>query len=289
MTFIVLLLALLAERFLLDQRDWRKTDWFQRYYLALAHHPQGGWITSRFWGPAAVLTPALAAVALFQWFVGDSLGGIPAFLFGLAVLIYCLGPDDLDNQATDFLYAQERGEQEKARLAAAKLCDGEPADSPAGLVRQVREAILYQSNRRIFGVIFWFLILGPLGAALYRMSRYLLQTQEETGSEEFFQGRQRLVFILDWVPTRALVLAFALAGNFENTLEAWRRWERQRPAEFRGEEAQGLLIQAGNGALMIQDEDDEEANSAQVEAALSLVWRSLTVWLVILGLLTLIF
>lgn len=288
MTFIVLLLALLAERFLLDQREWRKADWFQRYYSALGRHPQMGWATSRYWGSLAILGPVLIAVLLVQGLLGGVLGGLPSFLFALAVLLYCLGPEDLDNEAADFLYAQGRGEEEKARLAAARISESEPADTAAGLVRQVREAILYQSNRRIFGVIFWFLLLGPLGAVLYRLARYLPRSLEGSKSEEYAQGLRRLIRILDWFPSRALVLSFALAGNFENTLEVWRRWEKQ-PVEVHGEEAQGLLIQAGNGALMIQDEDNEEENSAQIEAALSLVWRSLVVWLVILGLLALIF
>ncbi|MBU0499857.1 MAG: regulatory signaling modulator protein AmpE [Gammaproteobacteria bacterium] len=288
MTFIVLLLALLAERFLIDQREWRKADWFQRYHSTLAHHPQGGWTTSRFWGSLAILAPVLVAIALAQWVLAGLLGGLLSFLFAFAVLLYCLGPEDLDNEAADFLYALGRGEEEKARLAAARICDGEPAGTAVGLVRQVREAILHQSNRRIFGVIFWFLVLGPLGAALYRMARCLPQGLAGSPSEEYAQGRRRLIHILDWLPSRALVLAFALAGNFENTLDAWRGWEKQ-PMEVHGEAAQGLLIQAGNGALMIQDEDNEEENPAQIEAALSLVWRSLAVWLVILGLLALIF
>lgn len=286
MTFIVLLLALLAERFLLDQREWRRMAWFPRYLDAFNHYPQMAWAKDHLLGAVAVLAPVLVGVTLLQWGIAAIFGGLVDFLFALAVLLYCLGPEDLDNQTSDFLYAQDRGEQERAKLAAAKLCDDEPSDSAAEQVNQVREAILYQANRRLFGVIFWFLILGPLGAFLYRLSRTLLQAALADGmGAEFLLGRRRLLWILDWLPARLLVIAFALAGNFENTLGAWRRWK----PESQEDEAKSLLVQAGNGALMIADEDDEEANPAQVEAALSLVWRSMVVWLVILGLLAMIF
>ena len=47
------------------------------------------------------------------------------------------------------------------------------------------------------------------------------------------------------------------------------------------------MIHAGNGALMLNEEEEgEEADVAHIEAALSLVWRALVVWLVVIGLLS---
>ena len=224
MTFVVLLLALLAERFLLDQKEWRQADWFERYLNTLTQHQYGGWITSRYWGALITLAPLLVMVALVQAAIDGLAAGIFSFLFAVGVLLYSFGPDDLDNQTADFINAQQRGDEDNAKLFAAKLCQCEPADSPVDRLRQVREAVFVQSNQRIFAVIFWFLVLGPLGAILYRLSRRLVQlrkTDEE--SQTFNQGSQRLIYILDWLPARAVTLGFALVGNFENTLYRWRQ------------------------------------------------------------------
>lgn len=289
MTIVVLLLALLTERFLLDQYEWRQAGWFERYFNMLISHQYGTWIPSRYWGALVVLAPLLLIVGIIQGIICGVAGGVLTFLFAVAVLLYCLGPDDLDTQTADFINAQEQGDEDKAKQLTHALCQCEPAESAADRMRQVREAIFVQSNQRIFAVILWFLILGPMGAVLYRYARHLMPLQRtDDESQTFNQGIQRLIFILDWLPARIVAFTFALAGNFENTLYRWRNWSAESSDGAPGE-AGDLLVNVGDGALMIEkEENDAEADTTTgIEAALSLIWRTLVVWLVLIGLIDL--
>jgi membrane protein required for beta-lactamase induction len=204
-------------------------------------------------------------------------------------LLYCLGPDDLDTQTADFINAQEQGDEDKAKQLTQALCQCEPSESAAERMRQVREAIFVLANQRIFAVILWFLVLGPLGAVLYRFARQLARLQRaDEEAQVFNQGVQRLIFILDWLPARVMAFTFALAGNFENTLYRWRNWSSES-SDGTPAEARDLLINVGDGALKIEKGDDniEEDESASIEAALSLIWRTLVIWLVLIGLIDL--
>ncbi len=291
MTFVTLLLALLAERFLLDQQGWRQADWFPRYFDILKRNDFGAWTTSRYWGSLVVLAPPLLLVGFIQANIEGYLGGLLSLLFALVVVVYCLGPDDLDNQAADFIDAQDRNDDDNAKIFAGQLCECEAAESKTGRIEQASDAVLFQANQRIFAVVLWFLILGPLGAVFYRLSRHLvkckLDDNDNEGGNVFMQGVQRLIFILDRLPARATAASYALAGDFEQTIASWRQWRQDRTEAY-SEEARGLLVQTGNGALLLNgNDDDDEQSTNRVEAALSLVWRSLVVWLAILALVSL--
>ena len=285
MTFVVLLLALLAERFLLDQYDWRQARWLERYFVTELSHHYRSWISDRYWGALIILTPPLLLVGLlqgaFEGIAGDSL----SFIFAVAVLLYCFGPDDLETQAADYINAEERGDHDNAKVFAQTICQCEPANTPAERMRQVHESAIVQYNQRIFAVILWFLILGPLGAVLYRFSRQLgrfISKDSEPGP--YAQGINQLLHILDWLPARLMVIAFALVGSFDGVMHRWRKWDIEQRDNY-DEEAEGLLINASEGALMIEQQrtDDEETETAQLDSAMSLAWRTLVVWIILLG------
>ena len=284
MTFVILLLALLTERFLLDQHNWRQAGWFNQYINKVIQSEYGAWVTSRYWGAIIVLAPILLLLGIAQSYVADEMGQLFSFLFAFGVVLYCLGPDNLDNQAADFIDAQERDDKVRSNLFAGKLCECEPSESPSERIHQVSNAIMFQANQRIFAVVLWFLILGPLGAVLYRLTRHLHNYDidaEESGI--FKDGARKLLYILDWLPARATDLSYAIAGDFEHTLSSWNKWKEEK-SETTFEETRELLIQAGNGALLLHEKGEDETETSQVEATLSLVWRALVVWLIVLGL-----
>jgi membrane protein required for beta-lactamase induction len=74
-------------------------------------------------------------------------------------------------------------------------------------------AIFLASHQRIFGVVFWFVILGPIGAVFYRLIEGI-SSQMLTGST---LARQ-IKGLLDWLPVRLEVLLFALGGHFTAVL-----------------------------------------------------------------------
>jgi len=99
----------------------------------------------------------------------------------------------------------------------------------------VLEYSLLAAHRHVFGVFFWFVALstvglGPAGAVLYRMaefaSRYWSYKSQVTGTptHDRLMGLSQTLFSwLDHVPARLTAFGFAVVGNFEDAVDAWRR------------------------------------------------------------------
>ncbi|MFP3873072.1 MAG: regulatory signaling modulator protein AmpE [Thiohalophilus sp.] len=284
MNLISILLALAVELFYKPVSDLRRFDWFDRYHETLYQKLDGQPLRD---GPVGVIL-LIGLVALAVWIVLAALGaltGLLAFLFGLVVLIFTLGPRDLEEDVQPVLDALERGDSEAAALGARQLGDETEitAESPADLVQQVRDRILVEANTRLFGVLFWFLILGPIGAVLFRLSCQVRQQAPVT--DEYRAAARDLYRILAWIPARLTVVCYALAGNFVDTLSRWRS-----PRDLWEEDSDTFLIVSGNGAIQGEyTEPDAEAaiNIAPAQHALALVKRSLVVWVALLALLTL--
>ena len=288
MSLIAILLGLLAESFWNGVEQLRRYDWFDRYIEAVLPRLEKWQLPE---GPLTVLAiafPLIFAVWLAEAMLAGVWSGF-AYLFGIAVLIFCLGPQDLNRQAQEYLDAIEREDEEEAkRLACVILgyaCDKD--DAPLQTEENVREAILTQVVDRLLGIFFWFVVLGPLGAVLFRVS-HLLQQHSINGTNAFAKAAERLYQIVYWLPARLCVIGYALAGNFVDAMSYW-----NSPADLWQRESRDLLVASGVGSLRqdmrftsdkwIEDQD----LSIGVSHALALIKRTVIVWLVVLALLTL--
>jgi membrane protein required for beta-lactamase induction len=275
-------MALAVEIFYKPVSELRRYDWFARYHQSLYQKLEGQTLRD---GPVGVIL-FIGLVALGVWIILALLGSLSAlltFLFGLVVLIYTLGPRDLEQDVEEVIQALERDDAEGAVLSARRLDDVEElaADSMPELVEQVRNRILVEANTRVFGVLFWFLILGPIGAVLFRLSCQVRLQPEVT--EEYRNATRDLYRILAWIPARLTVLCYALAGNFMDTLSRW-----ESPADLWQRESDAFLIESGKGALQSDDADNDEGiDTLPIQHAMALVKRALVVWLALLALLTL--
>ena len=83
-------------------------------------------------------------------------------------------------------------------------------DRPACCQKLAIEQGLLEAYRKVFGTLFWFLVLpGPTGAVLYSLTTLLAQqwrgeavTPMGTQLALFGHPIQRLQYWLDWVPVR---------------------------------------------------------------------------------------
>jgi AmpE protein len=283
MSFLILLATLVAERFLLPYQHLRRADWFARWLEFQQSLPVGQGLREGPGGLVFLLLPPLLLVLAVQVLLGSLLGDIVGLLIATAILLYCLGPDDLDTQVQALTRAAEQGEHAEAQAIAAALPDiggGEAngADYP------IAANLLGAAQRRIFGTLLWFLVLGPTGALLYRLSRETAQlavTQARPGLEP---GGRGLLYLLDWIPARMLSGLFALAGNFETAVRAWHQCER--------DDRDGLELTrcSGLGALQLDTSltrvETAPPDTRMITSAMSLVWRSLVILLALLGLAT---
>ncbi len=288
MTFIIIALCLFAERFLLEQEAYRQPNWFRRYTSWSQQLPWGEWLSESVAGILAILAPLLFAVGLLQAIFDDAMGGILELLFATLVLLFCMGPRDLHHQVHNFIDIWEEDE-EKAKLAGNELITDATAQTESSYAHSIAHGILQQAYIRTFSVIFWFVILGPVGAVLYRSCYTLKQTLpglNDLGTD-FRGGVNRLLDILDWIPARLTAFTYALSGNFHDaTHEWWNSYDRQD----RSDSTEQILARAGSGALGLDDfppdEDDPISPAITAEMTLAMVLRSVTIWVGLLGLIT---
>lgn len=290
MTLFIIALSLLAEHLLLEQEEYRQPNWLQSYIIWSQKLPWGEWISQGVSGIIMILAPLLFAVGLLQIMLHNLLGGIPYFLFATLVLFFCLGPRDLQHQVQTFIDAWDSGEDDNAKRIGRDFITDHPTQSESSYVVAAANGILQQAYIRTFSVIFWFIILGPLGAVLYRSCYTIKLTMPGPDSlgEKFNNDVVRLLEILDWVPARITAFTYALSGNFTAATNRW--WNSDTTDDDTDRSAEDILELAGSGALGLDDfleQDDEDLNPAITSnMAIAMVLRSLTIWLGLLGLIT---
>lgn len=240
-----------------------------------------------------VLAPALAvgvaALALHE--IWRPLG----WAFDVAVAYFCLGFRRATYQAASIARALEAGQIEGAQ---AQLRAWRPhlilAETADGLALQAAEELLRQSLVRLFGVVFWFVLLGAAGGVLYLLGH--LARDQWHQEPRFGQVAARAAYYLDWLPARVTAFSFAIVGNFQDALESW----RGQAAEW-GDDNEGVLLAAGAGALglrlggsvplaggLLQRPElgvGEPPDIGAFQGIAALAWRAILLWGAVLGLL----
>ena len=220
MTFIVILIALLIERFF-DWSHLRKWQWYSNYQRALSKRfpDQSPYVVL-----ALTIIPLLLLVILIQFAFKHVLFGLGEFLFQLFLFLYCLGPQNLWADTFACINALVQGDvslaSEKLKASFGVVDNGSKQEMHGKLLNN----IFIAANRRIFAIVFWFLILGPVGAVLYRtitLSSADFPRQETV--PELLPIARSVESLLDWIPVRILTCVFALGGHFVKVFSCLRK------------------------------------------------------------------
>ncbi len=299
MTLLALFLGLIIERFVTHLLHLRELRWLDGYFDWGFQHLQ---IPSRPDGrPLTLLTlifcllPVLPVAMLASWFSGLLLS-LPYLLFAIVVLLFSLGPRDLKEEVDDYVAAVERGDREEAGLIARSILEDDAASRPGPLRERLEEAILVQSNNRLFGVIFWFMVLGPAGAWLFRVSdlmrrRAVFEAERlcpiDGQGETWLAATRLLHAILSWLPARITALLFPLAGSFDEAMAGWREFYASAKGEILLMNDH-VLVCVGKGALrsLLAGAPEGNPETWTARATIRLVIRTLIVWLVALSIFT---
>jgi len=222
---------------------------------------------------AAALVPALVAGLVGLWL--SDLVPLLGLAWAAAVLYRCLGFRQMVDLARGIAEALTAGELERARERLAALGGTCAPDAQAEAVVQAAVDRLFRLGlERLFGVLFWFILLGPFGAVAYTLTTLL--SPRWRGDSDFHAAVGQILPLLDWAPARLAVFSFAIVGNFEEAMVAWRlRVSGQDPYN------EGVVKAAGLGALGL---DGEPVEPEYVAGVASLYRRALLLWLGVLGL-----
>lgn len=250
----------------------------------------------------AVLLLALVLVSpllLLLYFFGALFYGVAYLLIAIVVLFFSLGPKDIGEQVDDYCAALEADDDEEIRRTAKALLERDVEGAAEQRVRDVEAAVCVQANNRLFAVIFWFVLLGPVGAWSYRVTDLIRRravfalARDESGEADagarFSVAASTLHGWLVWIPARLTALGYALAGSFDKAIGAWREPAGASHATPR-EDSEHLLARVGTAALDLSAVEDESAAERGIRgatAANGLVFRLLGIWAVIIAAMTL--
>jgi len=253
----------------------------------------------------AVLPPMALLVAVYA--ACHAVGPLLVWLLNVGVLYLTMGFRQFSHHYTDIQLALRLGDLPRARELLGEWLDRPAGDLGSGEIARLSiEEALAASHRHVFAVLFWFVILpGPCGALLYRLAAALRERWGEAGgravhefSDAFPNFARRVFGIIDWLPSRATAVAFAIVGDFEDAVHCWRTQPAQWPDRDLGivlaSGAGALGVQlgrsmadgaggAGSGELGVGDPPDVDS----MQSAVGLVWRATVLWGLMLFLLVL--
>ncbi|MBZ0104182.1 MAG: CobD/CbiB family protein [Sulfuricella denitrificans] len=301
MIFSALLAALLLEYFRPLPQDYRPYDWFSAYAHFLERQFNAGEHSHGVLAWFLAVFPFVLLFALISMLL-NSMNGLVAWLWNIIVLYSLMGFGSLGTKAVAVISALRNQPLEQARQSLEKWTGRDTSNcSATDIARFGIEEILISAYRKLFGVILWFMFFGPAGALIYRFAQILANkwgrlNEQEFGSFGKFSGR--IFYWIEWLPSRLTAVSFAIVGDFEDAVYCWRSQAKQWV-----EESLGVVLASGTGAIGVRlgelDEPSggmdsrpeiglgDEADVDYMDSAISLIWRTLALWLVLLLLITL--
>lgn len=312
MTFLSILFALLIEQLKPLRADnpvyasiksfaARIENWFNAGH---PHHGRLGWF---------VMVGALTIPAGAIYWVCLRISPLAAFAWNVLIVYLTLGFRHYSHYFTSIQLALNTGDEMTARALLGEWTKQDTADMDVTEISRIAaEKALVTTHRHVFGVFFWFLMpVGPACAVMYRVSEYLARAwnePEHMKQEVFGRFAARAFYWIDWIPARFTAAAFAVVGNFEDAIYAWRnfagRWS---------DEAVGIIISSGGGAMGVRfgtplesasgvlpidaatiDSTSESADGfpgeqpspRTLQSTVGLVWRAMLLWMFLLLLLS---
>jgi adenosylcobinamide-phosphate synthase len=312
MTFLSILFALLLEQLRPLRADNPLYDAIRAYAARVegwfnagqAEHGRLGWI---------VMTATLVLPTMLVYWVCMRISPFAALAWNVIVVYLTLGFRHYSHYFTSIQLALGAGDAETARDLLRQWTKQDTSAMEVGEISRIAvEKALVTTHRNVFGVFFWFIMpLGPAGAVLYRMSEFLARAWNEPDrmrTEAFGRFAAQAFYWIDWIPARLTATAFAVVGNFEDAIFAWRNFAHRWQSE-----TVGIILAAGGGAMGVRlgtpketavnmvptdlsgiesmgIEGDtfpgDEPTMRAMQSTVGLVWRALLLWMLLLLLLS---
>ncbi|MBQ0798689.1 MAG: regulatory signaling modulator protein AmpE [Porticoccaceae bacterium] len=287
------------------QRD----AWYSDWYSSLTYLPRGL--------PRLLVGLALPVIGLdlLLRFVDGWVFGLVSLAVAVAVLLYSFGRGDVVDDITALADDAENEDMQGVyhRVEALSGQTGAPeldGVDDATLSGQVVNALSYRFMEHVFAVVFWFFVLGPAAALLYRLLWLSAQAKETDLVESTDQSTaedtdmvasddvgenpkdnaslaRNWLYWAEWLPVRALGLILAVVGNFGSCVETWLE-------SLVSTESSPSLLGAFVSTSFTPDSADADASvgsrlATQLRSLESLFFRCALAWLVFVAVVTVSF
>lgn len=255
MKLLVIILCLFSERYLIHNVSDKRFFWFSKYFEAMTSKLKNHEISfvNQALSLSFVIVPLVILCACLLFILGPILWGVVGFVLHLIILYYCLGPE---NPFYPIKNDPIKPHQEEVN-PNYEVAVGE---------------YFSKVNGSLFAVIFWYVILGPIGALFYRLAS-LCQEYVMTGL-----AAKKLTDILDWLPARLTALCYLLVGNFQRGINLL-------IGQFFSAPQENKLLLERVGLLAVKSHDKDKVMMPQAE---NLVTHAVILYLLFLAVFTLI-
>jgi len=205
--------------------QWRSINWLSVYVDKGMSLIANTGVTQGYLIIAALFAPLVLALLLLQLILVLLFGGIGKLLFVTLPLLYFLGNREIEGNESEFIVAHESS----------------------------------------FGILFWFALLGPIGALMYWFI-VALQKTNVTNNQEVYKAFNFLHALAAWIPARITGFIYALVGNFTAGFNCW---------------LTRMRIPTMQSSQLIQDCGEASVDASIIDDDKNLVTRAFIAWVVI--------
>lgn len=232
-----------------------------------------------------LLLPILLGLTILNELLHDVWFNSIQFVLNVVVLFYCLDARNQREALSGFFNAYEQDSQQTAfEVGQSFVSPAQPADL-VNLIRSITRTLFLRASHGIFSVIFWYVILGSVGAALYALVNGMA-SMTLSGSQlndKVIMVAQRLRNWLDWLPNRVVGFSYALVGHFTYAFRHFCEKALNKPsvsAEFAAD--------LGEAALELDPQDLAHTRIEENQQALDLIHKAVILWLAAIAVFTLV-
>lgn len=252
------------------------------------------------WGLAVV--PIAGAVWVFQWQLADYFWA--EIIFSGVCLYACIGAKSLRQHAMAIFTPLMEGDLQEARTKVGWIVSRDCQQLSAEEVAKAgTESILENGNDAVFAALFWFVVLGPTGAVVFRLANTLdaMWGYRTPRFAKFGWAAAKLDDALNWLPARLTAFTYAVLGQFSSAVHAWKNqakhWKSSNAGAVMASGAGALGVSLGGEAcyqgelqkrpvLGCEENKQTKVSANTLRQALLLVEKGLLLWA---GIITLVY
>lgn len=298
MKFFVMLAVLMLRSFYGEKLITPLDNAFKRWQVKLASRLQVGL------GSSAVfllsVMPLILALWLLLWWLDGVYWYLPVLVVHLLVVFYALGRRCELVWVKRYMTAWRQGDYQAASYYAAEILEEtlQEGDGVYLHARVVSRLVLFAFDR-LFFILFWYLLLGPVGALMARLTEQAIFNARREANQQARDDVLSLAFcdeqvirfqqVIHWPAARLMGLTLGLTGRpwlglhqFLKDIFCWKLssevfLNRQFMTGYGvlSHQKPGSTAYYQRPAMMTEAADEELLNLRER------VWRSLAIWVAV--------
>ena len=199
-----------------------------------------------------------------------------SFTLNLIILVYCLKPNEYNEKMEDIKFSVEHEKDipkdDRLKYLMASISEKKSNDD----ITEITNNLFYNSTRSIFTVLFWFLVLGPAGCLGYIVLDYFIYGNDIRIDQKSKKKLEIIFGLIEYIPARLSAFSFAIVGNFENSLNAWKNLKSNVDLH---KENIVLVNTIGLSSFEIIGNNEQDTILEKISYIQTIISRSLLAWL----------